>query len=122
MDAIRRGAPFALAALFGASGVLHLVRPRWYRPLVPPSMPAGPVVLGSGLAELGCAAALVTRQPWAGPASAALLLAILPGNVRFAIDRLGDPTASRLVVALAVLRIPLQLPMVWAALQARPRD
>ena len=122
MDRIRRGAPFGLASLFGLSGALHLVRPDWFRPLVPRSLPIGPVVAVSGLAELACAIGLTTRQPWSGPLSAVLLLAILPGNIRFALDRAADPGASRPVVALAWLRIPLQVPMIWAALQARSRD
>jgi uncharacterized membrane protein len=122
MERIRRGAPFALASLFGLSGALHLIRPGWFRPLVPRAMPTGPVVAVSGLAELGCALGLASRQPWSGPASAVLLLAILPGNIKFALDRAADPCAARPVVALAWLRIPLQVPMIWAALQARPRD
>lgn len=76
----------------------------------------------SGVAELACAAGLATRHPWAGPASAALLVAIFPGNVQFALDQVADPAAGTLGVALAWLRLPLQLPMIWVALQARRRD
>ncbi len=117
---VRRWSPFALAALFAGSGVLHLVRPEAYLALVPRGLPdPGLLVTVSGLAELVCAGALVTRQPWAGPASAALLVAILPGNLQFAIDHAADPAADPRVVMAAWLRLPLQLPMIWAALQAR---
>lgn len=119
-DSVRRWSPFALAALFAGSGVLHLVRPEAYLALVPRGLPdPGLLVTVSGLAELVCAGALVTRQPWAGPASAALLVAILPGNLQFAIDHAADPAADPRVVMAAWLRLPLQLPMIWAALQAR---
>lgn len=120
-DSLRRWSPFALAALFAGSGVLHLVRPEVYLPLVPRGLPdPGLLVAVSGLAELVCAGALVTRQPWAGPASVALLVAILPGNIQFAIDQAADPVADSRLVLAAWLRLPLQLPMIWAALQARP--
>lgn len=119
----RRWAPLGLAALFGASGVLHLIRPDLFLPLIPRGLPAPDVIVGvSGIVELACAAGLVTRQPWAGPASAALLVAIFPGNVQFALDQSADPAAGTLAVALAWLRLPLQVPMIWAALQARRRD
>lgn len=119
----RRWAPLGLAALFGASGVLHLVRPDVFLPLIPRGLPAPDLIVAiSGVAELACAAGLATRQPWAGPVSAALLVAIFPGNLQFALDQAADPDASPTVVALAWLRLPLQVPMIWAALQARRRD
>lgn len=119
----RRWAPLGLATLFGASGVLHLVRPDVFLPLMPRGLPAPDMIVAvSGIAELVCAVGLVTRQPWAGPASVALLVAVFPGNVQFALDRAADPSAGTLGVALSWLRLPLQIPMIWAALQARHRD
>jgi len=87
-------------------------------PLVPRSLP-GPqeIVYLTGLAELICAAGLVRGSRWAGPASAALLVAILPGNVQAAIDIDADPGSPSWLVAGAWLRIPLQIPLIWAALQ-----
>jgi uncharacterized membrane protein len=76
------------------------------------------IVLVSGIAELVCAAGLLTRTSWAGPASALLLCAIFPGNVLFAIDAARDPESSSALVAAAWARLPLQLPLIWAALQA----
>ncbi|MEX2182925.1 MAG: DoxX family protein [Chloroflexota bacterium] len=119
----RRWAPLGLAALFGASGLLHLVRPDVFLPLIPRGLPGPDVIVAvSGIAELACALGLVTRHPWAGPASAALLVAVFPGNVQYALDQVADPGAGTLGVALAWLRLPLQVPMIWAALQARQRD
>lgn len=118
--ASRRWAPLGLAALFTGSGVLHFVRPDVFLPLIPRVLPAPDLIVAvSGLAELACAAGLVTRQPWAGPVSATLLLAIFPGNLQFAIDQTSLPAADPRVVAAAWLRLPLQVPLVWAALQAR---
>jgi uncharacterized membrane protein len=117
---ISRWAPTGLAALFVASGTLHVIRPSLFLPLVPDAMPARDVVvLVSGLAELVCAAGLITRAGWAGPASALLLCAVFPGNLAFAVDASRDPEASTALTAAAWARLPLQLPLIWAALQAR---
>ena len=83
-DILRRHGPaVALAALLGTSGVLHLRRPGIFRPLIPRSLgDPDPWVLGSGVAELVCAAALVappTRR-LGGWASAALLVGVFPGT------------------------------------------
>ena len=116
---ISRWAPTGLAAVFVTTGTLHLVRPSLFRPLVPDAMPArDAVVLVSGIAELVCAAGLMTRARWAGPASALLLVGVFPGNVMFAVDASRDPGSSSALVAAAWARLPLQLPLIWAALQA----
>ncbi len=122
MPTVRRFAPHALAALFVVSGVVHLVRPSTYAALIPPFLPApGPMIAISGMAELVLAAALLRRARWAGPASAALLVAVFPGNVWFAIATSSDPTASTTLVASSWLRLPLQVPLIWSALQAQRR-
>jgi uncharacterized membrane protein len=77
-------------------------------------------VLGSGVAELACAAAVAhprTRRTGAG-ASAALFVAVFPGNVQMAVDyqRARKPTWQR---AVAYARLPLQWPLVSLALRVR---
>ena len=111
-----------LAGIFAASGVVHLVRPRFYEPLMPAWVPAHrEVILGSGVAELACAAGLLappTRRV-AGLASAALLVGVFPGNLKMAADAAGtDRTALK---AAAFARLPLQWPMIRAALGAARR-
>ncbi len=111
-----------LAGVFAVSGTVHLVAPRVFEPLVPPWVPAHrAVVLVSGVAELVCAAGLVlpaTRRT-AGPASAALLVAVFPGNLQMAVDARGRSAAYR-VATLA--RLPLQVPLVRTAWRARRRQ
>jgi uncharacterized membrane protein len=120
MDRARRFAPDALAAILALSGVLHLVRPSGYAALIPPFLPApGAIIAISGMVELVCAAGLNRRAPWAGVTSAALLVAVFPGNVWFAVTTAVDPAASALLVAGSVARLPLQAPLIWMALQAR---
>ncbi|MDQ3128128.1 MAG: DoxX family protein [Chloroflexota bacterium] len=119
MVRLRRIAPDALAALFGVSGVLHLVRPSGFEALIPPFMPApGAIVAVSGVAELMCALGLLRRERWAGRVSAALLVAVFPGNLWFALATSADPAAGSWLVVGSWLRLPLQVPMIWAALQA----
>ncbi len=117
----RRWARLGLAAIFTASGTLHLVRPELYLPLLPDILPAHhALIVISGAAELACAAGLIAHTRWAGPASVALLLAILPGNIHFALVTAADPQAPAWLVVGAWLRVPLQLPLIWAAVADRP--
>ncbi|WP_225754727.1 DoxX family protein [Actinotalea sp. Marseille-Q4924] len=109
-----------LAALLGAAGALHLVRPRPFEHLIPRRLGSPRAwVLGSGVAELACAGALAhpaTRRQ-GGWAAAALLVAVFPGNVTMAV-RSGRGSRAYRVVAWA--RLPLQVPLVlWAARVAR---
>ncbi len=123
MALVRRRAPDVLAALFAISGIVHLVRPSAFEALIPTFLPApGAAIAISGVAELICAIGLLRRARWAGAASAVLLVAVFPGNAWFALVQSADPTAPRWLVAGAWLRLPLQVPLVWAALRARPVD
>ncbi|MBT0993309.1 DoxX family protein [Cellulomonas sp. DKR-3] len=112
-----------VALAFLVSGTVHLVRPRVFEPIVPRALPARPVVLWSGVAELACAVGMLTprtRRP-AGLVSAALLVVVFPANVQMAVDSVGAarrrPTRGRLARAgITVARLPLQWPLVrWAA-------
>lgn len=122
-----------VALLFTISGVLHLVRPSIYTSIVPDVLPAHTfLVVVSGAAELLCAAGLVARptRRWAGAASAALLLAVFPANVTMAFEAWRSWSAghdSGFYLAGTLLRLPLQLPLIWWAWRAteqgqRPGD
>ncbi|MGD0746634.1 MAG: DoxX family protein [Acidimicrobiales bacterium] len=124
MGNLRSRAPLALAAAFTTSGVVHLVRPQAFASIMPRAIPEEhhtTLIYASGLVELACAAGLVRRTRWAAAASVATLAAVFPANVQMALDagtgRNPGPADSR---AVAWGRLPLQLAMVWAALQARP--
>ena len=108
-----------LAAILGVSGVIHLGKPEVYEPIMPAMVPAHrEVILGSGVAELVCAAGLLVprlRQP-AGWASAALLLAVYPANFKMAAD--AARTSNTRFKAIAWGRLPFQIPMVRTALKA----
>lgn len=118
-----------LAGLFVASGTTHLVKPEVFEPLVPRSLPRRrEIVYLSGVAELACAAGLLhprTRR-YAGWASAALLVAVFPGNVQMSANygtrasRRQD-AGSRAAFAGTLARLPMQLPLIRTALKAARR-
>lgn len=120
----------ALAGLFTASGVIHLVRSQVFEPIVPAPLREHDraLVLASGVAELACAAGLVhpaTRRA-AGWASVAVLLGVLPANVQMSLDhgrraQRRQTPAARGAFAGTLLRLPLQLPMLRAAYRATRR-
>jgi uncharacterized membrane protein len=91
---------------------------------VPASLP-GPArtwTYASGVAELAVAAALAcprTRRA-GGLASAALLVAVFPADIKMAVDWRCRPAWQR---AIAYCRLPLQVPLVWWGLRvARHQD
>ena len=104
---------------FLVCGTVHLVKPEVFEPLMPRQLPAHrEIIVASGVAELLCAAGLLNRRTRkvAGYASAALLAGVYPGNVQMAVDALrGDNTPLK---AASLARLPLQWPMIRAALKA----
>lgn len=119
-----------LAALFLASGVIHLVRPGVFEPMVPAPLRQHDRILvkASGVAEIACAAGLLVpaTRPAAGWASAALLVGVFPANVQMSVDhgRRAQRKRTRQAVgvfAVALARLPLQAPLVRVALRAARR-
>ncbi len=108
-----------LAVMLGVTGVLHFVQPEPFERIVPRRLPRKKeLVYASGVAELACAAGLLhprTRRT-AGLLSAGLLAAVFPANVQMALDlnRKGSPRAK----AIGFARLPLQIPLIRAALKA----
>ncbi|MEO6882316.1 MAG: hypothetical protein ABI181_15385 [Mycobacteriaceae bacterium] len=108
--------PEALVALLAGAGVAHLARPQLFDPMVPASLPgsARRWTLGSGVAELGCAALLAVRRTrrLGALSSAALFVGVFPANVSMALRSRGSSRGARIAVW---SRLPLQVPLVvWA--------
>ncbi len=95
--------------------------PRPYLRIVPAPLTSwrSEVVIVSGIAEILCALLLLlprTRRIGAY-ATAALLVAVFPANVQMALDGgVGDAGFPANSAALAWLRLPLQVPLIWWAL------
>ncbi|MDP9461238.1 MAG: hypothetical protein M3Q22_13660 [Actinomycetota bacterium] len=110
------GRATVLGAILGGSGVLHLLRPRTYEWLVPPELgEARAWVLASGVAEIGTAALLAAARTrrWGGWAAAGLLTGFVPAHLHTFRVLPRRP----LPLAVAAVRLPLQLPMIAAALR-----
>lgn len=112
-----------LAALLAGAGILHFVRPQPFDTIVPSALPgrARTYTYVSGAAELATAAALAvprTRRTGAGLA-AALFVAVFPANVQMAVDWLRSSRTSLPAKAVALGRLPIQVPLVTQALKAR---
>jgi len=124
MGRSRRTPPLVLATGFTASGLVHLVRPQVFAPLMPRVLPESThrsLIYASGVAELVCAWGLVRRTRWASPASIAVLAAVFPANLQMAADAgSGRHPGAMDRADVAWGRLPLQVLMVWAARQARP--
>jgi len=119
-----RASLVGLAALLAGSGILHRAKADAYQRIVPAPLRQwrSEIVAVSGAAEMGCALLLLvprTRRVGAY-ASALLFIAVFPANVQMALDGgyrdAGFPSDS---AALAWLRLPLQVPLVWWALRFR---
>lgn len=117
-----------LAGAFAASSLFHLIKPEVFTPIIPAPLRGRDreLVIVSGLAELACAVGLAVERtrPLAGLASAALLVAVFPANVQMSLDAAASarrrPSAGRVgLLAVTLARLPLQWPMIRAALRAR---
>lgn len=111
---------WSLVALLAGAGAAHLARPQLFDPMVPAVLPgaARRWTLGSGAAELGCAALVAGRgtRRLGALASAALFVGVFPANVSMA---LYAQDSSRWAQVAVWARLPLQVPLVLWALRVR---
>lgn len=110
-----------LAVLLGTVASVHFLKPDWFDPIVPRALP-GPArvyTVGSALVEFALVAALArasTRRA-AGYAAAAFFVAVFPANVQMALDGGMRGHEGTWGAALAWVRLPFQIPLVWLAVQ-----
>jgi uncharacterized membrane protein len=111
----------ALAALLAGAGASHFAVPGYYDAMIPDLLPGRPRqwTTGAGVAEFAVAAAILappTRRAGA-LAAAALFAAVLPADVKVAVDaRKSDSPAFRMGT---ILRLPMQWPLIAWALKVR---
>ncbi|GAA2163117.1 DoxX family protein [Actinomadura napierensis] len=105
-----------LVALMAGMGAAHMIAPRPFDAIIPKGLPGSPRTWTylSGAAELACAAAVAyPRTRRAGAlATAGLMAAVFPANVKMAHDWRDKPLPLR---AAAYGRLPFQAPLIaWA--------
>lgn len=121
-DKIARVMTLALTGM----GIAHFAVPKPFDAIVPPNLPLGitprRATYLSGVAELTTAGLLASPRTrnLGGVAAAALFTAVFPANVYMAKQWSTMPLPLRLG---AYARLPLQIPMIVAAVQiARDKD
>lgn len=107
-----------LAALLLGAGTLHFVAPKPYDSIVPDELPGSArfYTYASGVGELATGALLAaprTRRLGA-LAALALFIAVFPANVNMVRLWWDKPWPMRIA---AIARLPLQIPMITAALR-----
>ncbi|NLE82717.1 MAG: hypothetical protein GX610_24715 [Rhodococcus sp.] len=120
-----QAAAYRLSALLLGAGVLHFASPKFFDSTVPPQLPgeARTYTYVSGAAELAIGSALAvprTRRVGAGLA-AALFVAVFPANIQMAVDWWRSDKTTQAQKIGALVRLPLQIPLVTQALAARRR-
>jgi uncharacterized membrane protein len=97
--------------------VIHLNHPSTFTSIVPRFLPLkAELVYVSGVTELICAIGLWGRDRWAGIAAAVLLVVIWPANLQDAISAQHHHDVTTQL--LDWVRFPLQIPLIWFALQS----
>jgi uncharacterized membrane protein len=116
-DAGRIGA-YRIAALLLGVGTVHFVAPKPFDDIIPAELPGSPrfYTYASGVAEIGIGGLLLVQRTrrLAALAAAALFIAVFPGNVNMCRLWWGKPWPMRIF---ALARLPLQIPMITAALK-----
>ena len=116
-DAGRIGA-YRIAALLLGIGTVHFVAPKPFDEIIPAELPGSPrfYTYASGVAEIGIGGLLLVERTrrLAALAAAALFIAVFPGNVNMCRLWWGKPWPMRIF---ALARLPLQIPMITAALK-----
>ena len=116
-DAGRIGA-YRIAALLLGIGTVHFVAPKPFDDIIPVELPGSPrfYTYASGVAEIGIGGLLLVQRTrrLAALAAAALFIAVFPGNVNMCRLWWGKPWPMRIF---ALARLPLQIPMITAALK-----
>ncbi|WP_407686432.1 DoxX family protein [Mycobacterium sp. HUMS_1102779] len=115
-----RTAAYRVAAMLLGVGTLHFVAPKPFDTIVPAELPGSArlYTYASGVAEIAVGALLVPRRTRrsAALAAAALFVGVFPANVNMVRLWWDKPWPMR---AVALARLPLQIPMVTIALKIR---
>ncbi|MGE2725611.1 DoxX family protein [Mycolicibacterium pulveris] len=112
---------YRMAAMLLGVGSLHFLTPQPFDAIVPAELPGSArfYTYASGAAELGTAALLAapnTRRLGA-LAAVALFVSVFPANVNMVRLWFQDPKKPFALRAVALARLPLQIPMVLQALK-----
>jgi uncharacterized membrane protein len=106
-----------MASLYIAAGLNHFSNPETYLRIMPPWLPAHQfLVLMSGITEvvLGVALFIKPLRRMAAIGIILLLIIVFPANVQMMLNYRSEQNP---LLWLAILRLPLQLFLIWWAFQ-----
>lgn len=113
-------AAYRIAALLLTVGTTHFLAPKPFDDIIPAELPGSPrfYTYASGVAELAVGGLLLPRRTrrFGALAAAVLFVAVFPGNVNMVRLWWDKPWPMRIA---ALARLPLQIPMITAALKVR---
>jgi uncharacterized membrane protein len=104
-----------MAVFYVAAGINHFVNPLFYKRIMPPYLPWHfPLIYLSGAAEIVLGACLlpVRTRKLAAWGIIILLIAVFPANVQMLLNYQDEKNPD---VWIAIVRLPLQLLLIWWA-------
>jgi uncharacterized membrane protein len=111
---------YRLAAMLLGVGSIHFLAPKPFDDIIPAELPGTPrfYTYASGVAEIGIGALLLKQSTrrFAALAAAVLFIGVLPGNVNMCRLWWDKPWPMRIA---SLARLPMQIPMITAALKVR---
>jgi len=115
-----QAAAYRIAAMLLSVGIVHFLAPKPFDDIVPAELPGSPRLYTyvSGVAEVTIGALLLARRTRrsAALAAVALFVGVFPANVNMVRLWWDKPWPMRIA---ALARLPLQIPMISAALKIR---
>ena len=118
MSTTKRILLWVMGVFYVLAGVMHFVRPEFYRPMMPPYLPWHDFLIYlSGLAEtgLGIAILIPSIRPLAAWGIILLLIAIFPANLHIALHNVPVFGATEGAGIGNWIRLPFQLVLIaWA--------
>jgi uncharacterized membrane protein len=112
---MRKISRYLIAAIFISAGTLHLSRPKPFRQIMPPMVPAPDLMVAiSGIAEImgGLGILIPAAMPAARWGLIALLASVFPANIYMALDHI-QPEGTQIPSTLLWARLPLQPLLMW---------
>jgi uncharacterized membrane protein len=107
-----------MGAMLVGMGVLHFAAPKPFDSIIPAELPGSPrfYTYASGVAELGAGGLLLAprTRKFGALAAIALFIGVFPGNVNHVRIWWDTPWPVRLAL---LARLPLQIPMITAAIK-----
>ncbi|MBW2279301.1 MAG: DoxX family membrane protein [Deltaproteobacteria bacterium] len=118
MKWVKLGSLVLLGVVYVLAGINHFVNPDFYRPMMPPALPAHDLLIWlSGLAEvaLGVGVFIPQTRRWAAWGIIALLIAVVPANIHIAVNDIALDGGSEGAGAANWVRVAFQAVLIlWA--------